>query len=280
MTSGGPQRLLLDGLGTTLGVVVEDLRLHGLLEDAFREVFHHDVPSRPPAALVVVLGSGPWDVCSPGHTATCGTAELTLGAVLAAVNLTFVATTPLLAMHSAVVSRGDRTVAIPATSGGGKSTLTAALLRRGWDYVSDEALCLRWDGSLVGYPRPMALSIWSANTVSAQGPLAAGEVVVRARDLGSRVAASPPPVTDVVLLDRDGSSPALHPVAGQVVVAELLRRSFTHFLDPDRTLRLLAGLAASARCWQLRLGDPNEAAQVLDTTLLRPSSRGPEQHQD
>ncbi len=46
------------------------------------------------------------------------------------------------AVHAGVVTKEGRTLAFPTRSGGGKSTLTAAFLLNGWDYVSDESLCV------------------------------------------------------------------------------------------------------------------------------------------
>jgi hypothetical protein len=263
------QRLSLRGLGSTLDVVVEDGAALDLLKDLFTDLTS---PRRDPAplpdALVLVLGSGPWLVSSPGHNATAHDEQQLVAAALAAVNLTFVATTHLLALHAGVLVRGDRVLVLPGPSGRGKSTLTAALLRRGWLYVSDEALCLHWDdGSIVPYPRPMALSPWSADLVSVTGRPADGEVAVRAVNLDASAAVEVPAVTDVVLMVRDGSPPRLDAVSGQAVLGELLQRSFTHFLRPQRALQLYSDIARSAACRQLRLGDPLAAAALLDEAL-------------
>lgn len=46
------------------------------------------------------------------------------------------------AVHAGVVAEGDRVIAFPAESEAGKSTMTAACLGTGFQYVSDEALCV------------------------------------------------------------------------------------------------------------------------------------------
>jgi hypothetical protein len=46
-------------------------------------------------------------------------------------------------VHAAAVTRGERCAVICAPSGGGKSTLTAAFVRRGWRAVGDDKLLLR-----------------------------------------------------------------------------------------------------------------------------------------
>ncbi len=46
------------------------------------------------------------------------------------------------AVHAGVVAIDGRAIVIPAASGTGKTTLTAACLHAGFDYLSDEALCV------------------------------------------------------------------------------------------------------------------------------------------
>ena len=57
-------------------------------------------------------------------------------------------------VHAAAVADGERCVVICAPSGGGKSTLTAAFVRRGWRALGDDKLLLRVDD---GRPRLAAL---------------------------------------------------------------------------------------------------------------------------
>ncbi len=46
-------------------------------------------------------------------------------------------------IHAAAVARGDRCAILCAATGGGKTTLTAALVRRGWAVLGDDKLLLR-----------------------------------------------------------------------------------------------------------------------------------------
>ncbi len=48
-------------------------------------------------------------------------------------------------VHAGAVAKNDRCVVLCAPSGGGKSTLTAALLRNGWRALGDDKLLLRHD---------------------------------------------------------------------------------------------------------------------------------------
>ncbi|MFC4349727.1 HprK-related kinase A [Kordiimonas lipolytica] len=68
--------------------------------------------------------------------------------------------------HAGVVADGDQALIIAAKSGGGKSTLTAALMEEGWRLLSDEFAILDLEeASLRGYPRPVSLKNASIDVV-------------------------------------------------------------------------------------------------------------------
>ena len=135
-----------------------------------------------------------------------------LGWLSSALNSTAMELTPHLAVHAGVVRRGDIVVAFPARSGVGKSTLTGACLREGFEYVSDEALCLSYDDHLVHpYPRPIGLSAWSAPELGVNGVRAGDDVLVLPDEFGSKSTAIDEPLrlTHVMLPRRiDGAQVA------------------------------------------------------------------------
>jgi len=68
--------------------------------------------------------------------------------------------------HAGVVAKGDDALIIAAKSGGGKSTLTAALMEEGWRLLSDEFAILDLDvAGLKAYPRPVSLKNASIEVV-------------------------------------------------------------------------------------------------------------------
>lgn len=68
--------------------------------------------------------------------------------------------------HAGVVAYGEDALMISAKSGGGKSTLTAALMEEGWRLLSDEFAILDLDtSSLKAYPRPVSLKNASIDVV-------------------------------------------------------------------------------------------------------------------
>ncbi len=60
-------------------------------------------------------------------------------------------------VHAGVVSIGNRTLLLPGRSHAGKSTLVAALLKRGAGYFSDEYALIDAKGQVHPYPRAMLL---------------------------------------------------------------------------------------------------------------------------
>lgn len=68
--------------------------------------------------------------------------------------------------HAGVVAQGDDALIIAAKSGGGKSTLTAAMMEEGWRLLSDEFAILDMDAALLkAYPRPVSLKNTSIEVV-------------------------------------------------------------------------------------------------------------------
>ncbi|WP_417451695.1 HprK-related kinase A [Kordiimonas sp.] len=80
--------------------------------------------------------------------------------------------------HAGVVAKGDEAVLVAAHSGGGKSTLTAALMENGYRLLSDEfAVLRRSEPKLQPYPRPVSLKNASIDVVrELAGP---GEISMR-----------------------------------------------------------------------------------------------------
>ena len=189
--------------------------------------------------------------------------------LVAHLNATALSQVDCLAVHAGVVARDGRAAAFPAASGAGKSTLVAACLAAGLDYVSDEALCVSWeDGTVRGYPRPLALSEWTCRLLSLG--TAAPERYLTAADLSAQVAEGALALAHVILLDRQvGVSARLRPATRGEVVACLLERSFTHWKRPERAFELAHELAGLAEPWRLTLGDPRTAAGLVADLLAR-----------
>lgn len=253
-------------LGVDLRLRVEDPGLRTLLGRVLKDLVV-DGGAGTGAEEVTVCGRGPWRVRSAASTAEADDVSQALTQALTAVNQLSVERCPLLAFHAAVLTRHGGSLVVPGRSGSGKSTLAAALVRRGWDYVSDEALALDWTtGVLVAYPRPLALSPWSAAALGGvDGVPGDRETVVCAGDLGGTVDRRPGAVRQVVLLDRGDleEPPSITRVDRNDALTELLQRGFTHHRDGGRALVLATSLLQHSEVARLRLGDPAAAAALL-----------------
>lgn len=184
--------------------------------------------------------------------------------IVAGLNNAAIEQCPHFAVHSGVAARKDLIVAFPAGSGFGKTTLTAALVSKGFDFISDEALVFDDSGIVLPYPKPFALSPWSAESLGL-GHVET-ETLVTAQDLGGRIGAGGP-LTDLVLSEYGHSEPELEPLPKSDAVAALIRFSFNHFKDPERAFRIATMVARDLRVWDLKYNEPSEAADLVSGVL-------------
>ena len=169
------------------------------------------------------------------------------------------------AVHAAVLASERRIVAFPAVSGGGKTTLGAAGVLAGLDYLSDEALVIDDEGRVVPYPKPMALSAWSCETLGLK--TTGEETMFTAGDLGGLARTGAGDLTDVVIAGYGGGRLALEPLPPSQAVVELIGKSFNHYKDPERAFRLATQTAQRARVWKLDYDDPTEAVELVRREL-------------
>lgn len=225
----------------------------------------------PDVRIEVHAADQRWDVIGESTTA-CDRFALP-STLLSAVNVAVLARTRRLAVHAGVVSVDGRSIAFPGGSGAGKSTITAACLRRGFEYVSDEALCLDLATALVHpFLRPLALddNSWRLLGESTEGggsALAASERVVSAFQLGARSVLAAQPLGHVVLLAREPGRLQLAPVRRGDALAALLRHSFNHYLMPEAAVDVVHRAVSAAQTWRLSYSDPLDAAALLRERL-------------
>lgn len=191
------------------------------------------------------------------------------GALLSNLNMAAVEEFGGFAVHAGVVATEGRVVAFPADSGEGKSTLTATCLRAGFEYVSDEALCLDYTSRLViPYAKPVMLSPASVKLVGSPGRRVSfdgehEETAFVADDLGSHPAQGDLRLTELVQLQRSNGRPQLRPLPAPEAVGTLLGRSFNHYKRPRDAFELVTDLARSCRVWRLEYDDPVQAAELM-----------------
>jgi hypothetical protein len=164
-----------------------------------------------------------------------------------------------------VVARGEAVIAFPAVSHAGKSTLAAACLSSGLQYVSDDALCVDFDHDAVHpYPKPLKLSRQAAALAGFVSPAhEQEEIAVLPEDLGASLARGALRLRHVVQLVRRSGPPALHPLERSETIVMLLTMSFNHYRHPQLCFSLASRLALRARAWRLEYDDPRPAASLL-----------------
>lgn len=189
----------------------------------------------------------------------------------------------LLHVHGSAVARNGRAVLIPGRSGSGKSTLAAALVRCGWEYVTDEQAVLQPDtGLLIAYPRPITLrmSAWplfaGVPGVPADAP-AAGElsqVELAPQDVGPVHGPQTVGISTVVAPRFLGNqADELRRIETAAETVEILSSS-CHDLERlgAAGMATLVGLAATCNAWRLDFDDLGAAVKRVAqafTTLPR-----------
>jgi hypothetical protein len=207
----------------------------------------------------------------PGDPVVELTATGTVAQTLAELTAAAVAASPLLCMHAGVVSGPRGLLTFPGFSGLGKTTLTAALVRAGFGYVSDEALAVdRGTGQVSPFARPLGLSaeVWPMfDGLLGPPPPAGTEGLARPAALGT-VDTRGGTVRDIILATRVASGSASVEAAPRAeAVRVLLTRAFNHYADPAASFRAVVGLVRGARVWQVRYSQAPELAAVLADQL-------------
>jgi hypothetical protein len=118
-------------------------------------------------------------------------------------------------LHASTISYGDESIAFVAGTGGGKTSLAAALLRRGAELLSDDVLAMSYDnGHVLVHPAPPVMNLPLGQ--SGADPHDLGQTLAILADEAwinvEAVATTPRRLTAVCVLDRqDSGSPRLGP---------------------------------------------------------------------
>jgi hypothetical protein len=161
-------------------------------------------------------------------------------------------------VHAGVVGWRGRAIVLPGRSMTGKSTLVAALVRRGATYYSDEFAVLADDGRVHPYARAPVLR-------DAPGPAAPAAA-------DGPIGHDPLPVSLVVSTAyREDATWTPEIVRGTRAVLPIIDNTLLARVEPERTLRLSAKLALTALTLQGARPDVEIAApkilEFLDAML-------------
>ncbi len=191
-----------------------------------------------------------------------------------------------LQLHASSLELDGNALIRAGNPGSGKSTLTAGLLTRGWSYLCDE-FALIDPRTLLIYPFPRALCMKepSFSVLDRLGVRLCRETPYHKGTKGRVAFLDPLDVrADVVgrpsraawvIFPRyvPGASPTLEPMTRSQAAHELARQCFNFRAYQERTVGILANIVRTADCYRLTTGDLNATCNLIESRLLRASTR-------
>jgi hypothetical protein len=157
-------------------------------------------------------------------------------------------------VHAGVVACNGRALVLPGPSFAGKSTLTAALVRAGATYYSDEYAVLDENGFVHPYARPLSMR-GSGETRQTDVPVSA---------YGGTAGTECLPVHLVVFTEfRKGARWRAQDVSAGMAVLEMLKHSIPVQRTPARVMATLTAMLQNATIWSSPREEADELAAVL-----------------
>jgi hypothetical protein len=157
-------------------------------------------------------------------------------------------------VHAGCVAVDGRAIVLPGRTMSGKSSLTAALVRAGADYYSDEYAVFDHQGAVRPYPRKLAMRPTDGG--------AATRVAVE--ELGGRVGRGPAAVAIVAVLRYDDSVGwRPEPLSRGQAIIRLFDNMVAARSRPRAGLTALEGVTSDAQAFAGTRGDADETAERL-----------------
>jgi hypothetical protein len=185
----------------------------------------------------------------------------------------------LLVLHAGGVALDGAGVIISGPSGSGKTTLTAALVRAGFRYLTDEAVAFDpVDGLLHPYPKALAIQSGSWELLSALRPppseLSPKVWHVAPTDIRPNAIASPVPPSLIVFPTHEVEELPGEASRGEIARSEalmnLFRQSFEVGGAPARTLAALGTLVERCRSFRISTVDLGSAVRGVAELMRLP----------
>jgi hypothetical protein len=176
-------------------------------------------------------------------------------------------------LHAGAVARNGVAVVVPAVSGGGKSTLVAALVDAGFDYLTDEIVVIGEGPAPVGgYRKAIALKEGSWPLLSVPAPpdaLAPFMLMTRYVTPAMLGAAATVEPGLVVIPERDATFDGALELHRAEALTVLVEQSF-NFEDfgPNR-LELLAGFVRRAGSYRVNTASLDDAVATISALVAR-----------
>lgn len=157
-------------------------------------------------------------------------------------------------LHAGVVLHEGRAILLPGPSRAGKSTLTAALVRAGATYVSDDVAVLDREGRVSLLSRPLTLRTDMAGTAALPGTTGTAVLHEGTVPVGAVLA----------LVFRDGASPLdVRPLSAGEAVLHLVAHAMNGRHQPEAVLASCGAAVLPAWCAQGERGEADAAARQI-----------------
>lgn len=185
-------------------------------------------------------------------------------------------TQQFLAVHAAVLERDGKAIVFPGPPGAGKSTLCAALSRRGWRLLSDELCLLRDDRTVMGLARPISLKNESIDIVRGFetgvviGPACTdthkGRVahLKPTADAVARVDEPAMPAWVVLPQYERDAPPTLSPLPRTVAFMRMADNSFNYSTWAERGFETIAALIDRCDCYRFKYSSLVDAVHAFE----------------
>lgn len=180
-------------------------------------------------------------------------------------------------VHAGVVSLGGRGVMLPGPAEHGKSTTVAALVRSGFDFLSDEAAAIDpEDGRVHPFPRPVSLSSASLQALDHGGvgvhPNGGRDVHLSPDDLRVGSLGRPCDISFIVApaFGADVTT-AIEPVSRSETLRLLVEQTFNLDRFGSRGFRLLADVVRHAACYRMTISNLSAAVKAVHGLFERVS---------
>ena len=181
-----------------------------------------------------------------------------------------------LVIHAAAIERGGRVALLPGAPGAGKSTLTAALVQRGWRLLSDELALIRpADRLVVPLARPINLKNDSIAVMRAFAPRAVlseeirdtakGKVaLLRAPEASIARSNEAAPVGWIVFPHwQQGATAQLAPFSKAAALIEIAHHAMNYSLHGAAGFELLATIVEASHSYRFRYARLDDAVAAF-----------------
>jgi hypothetical protein len=179
-------------------------------------------------------------------------------------------------IHAGVVAHDDKAIVLPGSSGGGKTTLIAGLLKNGFRYLTDEIGIIDPHTLRVyPFPKPLNMKIGSLSLfdnfepemelinkkdVNIEGKI--HHVLVKSSSIHAMD--KPVPVRDIIFVRYDpGGKSRLTSISRANAIFDLAKCSFNHYRFKEKGIEMLESLVRGSQCYQLRFAQIGEAVGLL-----------------